>query len=314
MLDEVTACFVKIAEAVVEVETLVVVAPDISLPKECLSHLPQDRVLYLQVPTDDTWARDFGAIVTRRGDTPVICDFKFNGWGLKFRAAFDNLITRAMVDASLLRGDYANHLSFVLEGGSIESDGQGLMLTTSECLLSPNRNGGMSCDEISTYLTDAFGLRKILWLDHGFLAGDDTDSHIDTLARLAPGDTILYVGPPDDTDDIHYEALVAMREQLRSFTTIAGQPFNLVELPFPDAVFDDDGERLPATYANFLIMPGVILLPSYNQPRKDLLAARILKIVFPDYKIRTIDCRPLIRQHGSLHCVTMQLPKDVLPI
>lgn len=314
MLDEVTECFTHIAEAIVREVMLVVVAPDLSVPQKCLAHLPQDRILYLEVATDDTWARDFGPIVTRHGERPEICDFKFNGWGLKFRACHDNLVTRRMVESSLLRGDYANHLGFVLEGGSIESDGNGLLLTTSECLMSPNRNGAMARDDISAYLSDVFGLKKILWLDHGFLAGDDTDSHIDTLARLAPHDTIVYVGTPDDAGDPHYEALSAMKKQLMEFTTIEGQPFNLIELPFPDPIYDEDGERLPATYANFLILPKAILMPTYNQPQKDLLASQILKIAFPGHDIHKIDCRALIKQHGSLHCVTMQLPKDVLPI
>lgn len=314
VLDEAIDCFVEIAKAIAREETLIVVAPDVEEPRRVLDceKLP-NRILYLTVPTNDTWARDFGPITVERDGNPVICDFKFNGWGLKFPADKDNLITRAMCNTGLLRGRYSNELSFVLEGGSIESDGQGTLMTTSQCLLSPNRNGAMSRDEIEEYLKSRFGLDRVLWLDYGTLEGDDTDSHIDTLARLAPNDTILYVGT-DDVTDSHYDELNKMKLQLQSFVTASGQPYNLIELPLPDAVYDEEGNRLPATYANFLIMNHSILMPVYRQPQKDELAAQIIKIAFPDHQVVKIDCSVLIKQHGSLHCVTMQVPETILPI
>ena len=314
VLDEAIDCFVEIAKAIAREETLIVVAPDVEEPRRVLDceKLP-NRILYLTVPTNDTWARDFGPITVERDGNPVICDFKFNGWGLKFPADKDNLITRAMCNTGLLRGRYSNELSFVLEGGSIESDGQGTLMTTSQCLLSPNRNGAMSRDEIEEYLKSRFGLDRVLWLDYGALEGDDTDSHIDTLARLAPNDTILYVGT-DDVTDSHYDELNKMKLQLQSFVTASGQPYNLIELPLPDAVYDEEGNRLPATYANFLIMNHSILMPVYRQPQKDELAAQIIKIAFPDHQVVKIDCSVLIKQHGSLHCVTMQVAETILPI
>ena len=314
VLDEAIDCFVEIAKAIAREETLIVVAPDVEEPRRVLDceKLP-NRILYLTVPNNDTWARDFGPITVERDGNPVICDFKFNGWGLKFPADKDNLITRAMCNTGLLRGRYSNELSFVLEGGSIESDGQGTLMTTSQCLLSPNRNGAMSRDEIEEYLKSRFGLDLVLWLDYGALEGDDTDSHIDTLARLTPNDTILYVGT-DDVTDSHYDELNKMKLQLQSFVTASGQPYNLIELPLPDAVYDEEGNRLPATYANFLIMNHSILMPVYRQPQKDELAAQIIKIAFPDHQVVKIDCSVLIKQHGSLHCVTMQVPETILPI
>ena len=314
VLDEAIDCFVEIAKAIAREETLIVVAPDVEEPRRVLDceKLP-NRILYLTGPTNDTWARDFGPITVERDGNPVICDFKFNGWGLKFPADKDNLITRAMCNTGLLRGRYSNELSFVLEGGSIESDGQGTLMTTSQCLLSPNRNGAMSRDEIEEYLKSRFGLDLVLWLDYGALEGDDTDSHIDTLARLTPNDTILYVGT-DDVTDSHYDELNKMKLQLQSFVTASGQPYNLIELPLPDAVYDEEGNRLPATYANFLIMNHSILMPVYRQPQKDELAAQIIKIAFPDHQVVKIDCSVLIKQHGSLHCVTMQVPETILPI
>lgn len=264
----------------------------------------------MQCPTNDTWARDHGAITLIGAEGPILLDFKFNGWGLKFASDKDNLITRRLVEAEALHGTYENRLGFVLEGGSIESDGRGTLLTTSECLLSPNRNGQMTQAEIEDYLRRTFHVQQVLWLDHGYLAGDDTDSHIDTLARLCPDDTIVYVQCTDEQDE-HYDALHQMEEQLKTFRTLAGKPYRLLPLPMADAVVED-GERLPATYANFLVVNGAVLYPTYAQPDNDRRAAEVLSQAFPGYEIVGIDCRALICQHGSLHCVTMQYPVGVL--
>lgn len=311
MLQEVTDCYKNLVEAIIVDAKVVIVAPDITLPQKHLAHLDQSRIIYAQIPTDDTWARDFGAITLFENGIPIIADFQFNGWGLKFKSCNDNLINQALIKQKIITGKYENHLGFTLEGGSIESDGNGLMLTTTECLMSPNRNGDLSQQQVEDYLKAVFGLKKILWLDHGYLAGDDTDSHIDTLARLAPNDTIVYVGC-DNPDDEHYSELQAMKRQLSEFTTLTGEPFKLVELPFPDPIYDEEGERLPATYANFLIMNNKVLMPSYNQPQNDTLATVALQKAFPNHQIVTVDCRALIKQHGSLHCVTMQLQTDIL--
>lgn len=313
MLPDVTECFVKIVEAIAEDETVIIVAPDVELPRRHLRHIDQSRIIYFSVPTNDTWARDFGPITVEDGGMKCLCDFKFNGWGLKFAADKDNLITRHMTDAGLLRGQYENHLGYVLEGGSVESDGNGTLLTTKECLLSLNRNGNLDQRLVEKYIGRVLGFNRFLWLGHGALAGDDTDSHIDTLARFAPNDTIIYVGCDDETD-IHYDELKLMENELKTFTTVSGQPYNLISLPLPDPIYDEDGERLPATYANFLITPHSILMPVYNQPKKDFIASQIMKIAFPHHDIKCIDCRALIRQHGSLHCVTMQLPSETLPL
>lgn len=314
MLDEVTACFRNIVIALAPRAKVIIIAPDIKVPKRYLEGIDGERnILFVKLPTNDTWARDFGPITIRIGNVPVIVDFKFNGWGLKFAADKDNLLTSRMIEKGVLRGERDNQLGFVLEGGSIESDGNGTLLTTSECLMSPNRNGDLSKSDIENKLSSVLGVDHFLWLDHGALAGDDTDSHIDTLARLAPHDTIVYVGC-DDRADEHYSELMAMKHQLMELRTKEGNPFNLVELPLPDAIYDEEGERLPATYANFLILNEVILLPVYAQPKKDFLASQILKIAFPEHEIIQVDCRALIKQHGSLHCVTMQVPDDILPI
>nr|QCB64997.1 agmatine deiminase [uncultured bacterium] len=314
MLVRVTRCYVALSKAVIEAgQRLVIVAPDTSVPRRLLASLPQDKILYADLPTNDTWTRDFGPITVEEPDgTPVIVDFKFNGWGLKFAANHDNLVTSRLVKCGLLRGSRDNQLSFVLEGGSIESDGKGTLMTTSECLLSPNRNGSMTRAEIEEKLKATLGASHILWVDHGALEGDDTDSHIDTLARIAPDDTIIYTAC-DDPSDSHYVSLSKMEKQLKTLRTIDGQPYNLVSLPLPDPEYDEDGNRIPATYANYLVTPGAVLMPSYGQKMKDLLAARILNMVW-GRKVIAVDCRALIRQHGSLHCATMQIPSSVICI
>lgn len=313
MLDEVTECFINIVTEIIKEEHAIIVAPDIEIPQKQLSHLDCSKIKFIECPTDDTWARDFGPITTIEDGVFTIHDFQFNGWGLKFKSCNDNLITRSIINNEMLIGAYKNNLGFTLEGGSIESDGKGVLLTTSECLLSPNRNGDLDKAEIEEFLFTELGLKKVLWLDHGYLAGDDTDSHIDTLARIAPNNTIVYVGCPTPEDE-HFDEMKAMKQQLESFTTLDNKPYNLIELPFPDAIYDTDGERLPATYANFLILEKSVLMPSYNQPEKDILAAKQLQKAFPTYKITAIDCRALIKQHGSLHCVTMQLPQEILSL
>lgn len=314
MLDDVQKCFLNIAAAIVQHSRLIVVAPDITEPKELISEKVKgdiNQVTFVEIPTNDTWARDFGPISLLDVDIPfhppVFLDFKFNGWGLKYASDKDNLVTSRLFEKQIIEGDYVNRLGFVLEGGSIETDGKGTLLTTSRCLLSPNRNGQMSRWEIEDYLKEQLNIKKILWLEHGYLAGDDTDSHTDTLARLAPNDTIVYVGC-DNPEDEHFEELHLMEDELKDLRTLSNQPFNLVALPLPDPVFDEEGERLPATYANYLVLNDAVLMPIYGQKAKDLLATRIIKIVFPDHEIIPVDCRPLIRQHGSLHCMTMQIP------
>ncbi len=312
MLKEARDCFARIIHAIAQEECVLLVGPaGLCLPSVREYAFPADRVKFIDIPTNDTWARDFGGITVESNGSLSILDFKFNGWGLKFASNHDNRINRAVANLSgtdkVFEAPLENRLNFVLEGGSIESDGCGTLLTTSECLMSPNRNGEFDREQLTSYLSEAFGVNRVLWLDHGALSGDDTDSHIDTLARLAPHDTILYVGAGDD-DDPNTPSLLRMREQLSSLRTESGLPYNLVELPSPDPIYDEDGMQLPATYANFLITPNRILLPVYAQSQKDFLAEQILKIAFPDHEVVPVDCRALIQQHGSLHCVTMQFP------
>ena len=312
MLEEVQECFTRIAIEIARRELLLIVTPEPdTVRRQIEGKVRMENVRLATCDTNDTWARDHGAItmLDKEGNA-YLQDFTFNGWGLKFASDKDNLITRHLVKDGHLHGRYTNRLGFVLEGGSIESDGQGTLLTTSECLLSPNRNAEMNREEIEAYLRNTFHVRQVLWLDHGYLAGDDTDSHVDTLARLCPNDTIAYVRCTRPEDE-HYGELQRMEEQLKTFRTLDGKPYRLLPLPWPDPIVED-GERLPATYANFLVMNGAVLYPTYAQPENDARAKEVLALAFPDREITGIDCRPLIRQHGSLHCVTMQYPEKVL--
>ncbi len=311
MLPRVTDCYVRLATAIVSKGIrLLIVSPDSAAPREALSALPQEMIVYVDVATNDTWTRDFGPITVKEAGEWKVCDFKFNGWGLKFAACYDNLVTSYLCRRKVIGGVYENHLGFVLEGGSIESDGKGTLMTTSRCLLSPNRNGDLSRDEIASRLRDSLGAERILWIDHGYLAGDDTDSHIDTLARLAPHETIIYVGCQDPADE-HYEELRLMKEELQALSTASGLPYNLYELPMADAIYSADGYRLPATYANYLVTPEAVFMPSYGNALKDMTAAGILGAVF-EKEVVSIDCTALIEQHGSLHCATMQIPASLL--
>ena len=311
MLTEVQACFATIARKIAQRELLLIVTPEPEeVKKQISATVNMQNVRFMECETNDTWARDHGAITMLDAEGASLLDFMFNGWGLKFASDKDNLITRQAVESGFLNGRYVNRLGFVLEGGSIESDGLGTLLTTSECLLSPNRNGQMGRDEIEEYLCSLFHLKQVLWLDHGYLAGDDTDSHVDTLARLCSPDTIAYV-QCNDTQDEHYEALHQMEEQLKTFRTLDGTPYRLLALPMADKI-EEEGERLPATYANFLIMNDAVLYPIYRQPENDQRAKEVLQAAFPHHEIVGVDCCALIKQHGSLHCVTMQYPVGII--
>ncbi len=291
MLDEVTTCYQDLCRAI-----------------EC----DDEKLLVVNhVPTDDTWIRDYGPITVLRNGAPVMLDFKYNAWGMKFAASNDNMVNRRLADeGKLFAACLESHQDMVLEGGSIESDGAGTIMVTSRCLLEPNRNGAWNRQRIEEELCYRLGARKVLWLDHGDVPGDDTDGHIDTLARFAPDGVILYIADHDDTGT--YPELTRMKEQLGTFTSADGAPYRLLELPLPHHIVDSEGHQLPATYANFLVMNHQVLVPTYGQSPTDQKAMDIIGQAFPTRRIVGVDCRALIEQHGSLHCATMQLPRGTL--
>lgn len=312
VLAQVEPVFAAIAAAVSRFERVLIVAPqEATILAQCAAAgAVRERLSLLPLPTNDTWSRDFGPLTVYESGRPLLLDCGFNGWGLKFACGYDNLVTRRLHRAGCFGEVPLRTVGLILEGGSIESDGAGTLLTTAECLQNPNRNPHLDRPALEKELARLFGFKHQLWLEHGFLAGDDTDAHVDTLARLCPDDIIVHVAC-DDPQDEHYHALAAMAAQLRSFRTRAGRPFRLLPLPWPRPCFDADGGRLPATYANFLIVNGAVLVPTYADPA-DAAALAVIGRAFPGREIVAIDCRPLILQHGSLHCVTMQLPKGVL--
>jgi len=313
MLPEITDCYIELAKAIVASGLRVlVVTPDADEVRARLEWIPAGRLIVFAAPTNDTWTRDYGPITFEHEDgTCGIADFQFNGWGLKFAANLDNMVSLRMVEAGLLTKLYRPHLDFVFEGGAMEVDGHGTMLSTSACLMSLNRNGAVAKESLEAYFRNTLGITALHLLNHGHLAGDDTDSHIDTLARFAPGDTILYVKSYNPSDE-HTADLNCMEGELKELRTPQGNPYNLIALPLPDPIYDENGERLPATYANFLITPRTVLMPVYGQKNNDLLAEQMVRIAFPDRDVITVDCRALIKQHGSLHCATMQLKDAVL--
>jgi agmatine deiminase len=309
-LAEATKCYLRLAYEISVTERLLIVCSDPdglnALLREQLPQRALDNITLVGCRFNDTWIRDYGPITVMENGDYRLLDFRFNGWGGKFEASADNAVNKTVCPQWLTRGEYRDMQSFVLEGGSIESDGQGTLLTTSRCLLNPNRNPSMGKAEIEDFLLRELKSQQMLWLDYGYLEGDDTDSHIDTLARLCPSDTIAYVRC-SDTSDSHYEELKQMERQLQSFRTLRGEPFRLVALPMAPVLRDADGMRLPATYANYLVLNRRrILMPTYGDSALDATAAQALETAFPGYSVTGVDCRVLVEQHGSLHCSTMQ--------
>lgn len=311
ILDTVEPVFAEIISVISRFEQVILIAPEKGTAAERLRAAGADlrRITFVDLPSNDTWARDFGPITVLENSTPLLLDFGFNGWGGKFNADFDNRINALLAAGQIYRAKTVP-IPIVLEGGSIESDGSGTLLVTAECLLNPNRNPHLSSEQIEAELRLHLGAERFLWLNHGYLAGDDTDSHIDTLARLCPNGKILYVACDDPADE-HFEELSAMKDELENFRTAAGAPYCLIPLPFPSPSHGLEGERIPATYANFLIINDAVLVPTYNDIN-DTAALSAVQKGFPDREIIGINCSSIILQHGSLHCLTMQLPKGTL--
>jgi len=297
-LSEITATYVRMAVEIARRERLLIVAPE---PSKALAAIrpyatneEMGRISTFACPTNDTWARDHGFITLTCGDHKRLLDFRFNGWGEKFESSFDNAINRRLFDARVVEGDYVDCTDFVLEGGSIESDGHGTVFTTSTCLLAPHRNQPLTKWQIEERLKRELCAERIVWLDCEQMVGDDTDGHIDTMVRVAPNNTLLY------NEGLTFKDGAQADSSLKDF--------RLVPLPMPRPIIVD-GEQLPATYANFLVINGAVLCPTYNQPDLDDNACQTIASAFPDREIVPIDCRNIIVQHGSLHCCTMQFPK-----
>lgn len=319
ILSEVEACYLDIARNILRFEDLLILTEEPARVKELFKNdMPKHKLFVLEMPSNDTWIRDYGPISFRikqnNGDiSNAIADFTFNGWGMKFAAGKDNLMTRCLHLSGAFKRDIQlmNRLMLVLEGGGIESDGQGTILSTYGCIYEPNRNPGFAEEDLNNIITEVLGANRLILLKNGELEGDDTDGHIDTLARFLSPTQIAYVQCTDG-HDLHYHGLKRMEQELKELRTTDGNPYELIPLPLPSAIYEEDGHRLPATYANFLFVNGAILVPTYGQEENDGLALQRLSQACPDREVIGIDCRQLIRQHGSLHCATMQIPQGFM--
>jgi agmatine/peptidylarginine deiminase len=312
LLPEAEAVYDRLAAEIASRERIVVACHDAALGVRVASRLSglgidTSRFAIGIAPSNDTWARDHGPLTVETAAGPEILDFGFNGWGGKFAAALDDDIPSALSRAGLFGATPCRKVPFVVEGGALETDGRGTLLATRHSVIGATRNPGLDRQGVEAVLRAELGLDRFLWLGHGALSGDDTDGHIDTLARFADPETIVYAtttfGDPD------HAALVAMREELATLRTAEGNAYRLVPLPPPGMHFEN-GRRLPATYANFLIVDGAVLLPTYDVA-SDAAAIDTIAACFPGREVVPIDCRTLIRQNGSLHCVTMQIPASV---
>lgn len=301
-LEEAQETFINIINEITKYQECLVVCDDVESVK---SRFGQNENLYfVEYETNDTWARDCSALCIEESNTVKLLDFTFTGWGGKFDASKDNEMSSAIkrcYDKELKK------VELILEGGAIESNGVDTILTTSECMLNKNRNASLNKEQMSKRLQSEFGMSRILYLTHGYLAGDDTDSHVDTLARFIDENSIMYVKCEDESDE-HYKELKLMEDELKTFSREYG--FRLIALPMSDACYFD-GERLPATYANFLFVNGAVLVPTYGV-KQDIEALKIFRETFPNKDIVGINCFSLIKQHGSLHCVTMNFASGVL--
>jgi len=300
-LEEAQNTFINIINAIIKYQKCLVVCNDIQSVKKRFS--PNENLYFTEYETNDTWARDCSALCIQDGSDIKLLDFTFTGWGGKFEAFKDNTMTLSLkncYDKEVVTVD------LILEGGGIESNGVDTILTTSECMLNKNRNVALSKEQMTQKLQELFGMSKILYLNHGYLAGDDTDSHIDTLARFVDEKTIMYVKCEDKSDE-HFKELKLMEDELKAYAHEYN--FKLIALPMSDACYFE-GERLPATYANFLFVNGAVLVPIYGV-KQDAEALDIFKKTFPTKEIVGVDCFTLIKQHGSLHCVTMNFASGV---
>jgi agmatine/peptidylarginine deiminase len=311
-LAEVETTYTALAAAVVRFQPLVVIVADEGVRADAGRALrgagvKLDRIRFVELPYDDTWLRDSGPITLVSAQGFQLTDFRFTGWGGKFDAAQDDALVAGLVAAGVFGPAAHARVDWALEGGGIESDGGTTVLTTWRCL--HQRHPEQSREAMDTILRDNLHARRVLWLDHGYLEGDDTDAHIDTLARFAPGERIVFQAC-DDPGDPHHQELGRMAAELTALRTPEGKPYRLSPLPWARPILDD-GRRLAASYANYLVVNGAVLVPAYGDTADDE-AARIIGAAYPGRDVVQVPCRPLIWQNGSLHCITMQLPAGLL--
>ena len=314
-LAAVESTYVALIAAITRFERCLLCVADTALRHHAtalLVHAKVDpaKLTWIEIEYDDTWLRDSGPISLIGGQQDFrLLDFNFTGWGGKFPAQRDDALVGELVQRGLFQNAVTTRLDFVLEGGAIETDGAGTLLCTWTCL--HRRHPECSRTQIEQQLRRALPIQRILWLDHGELQGDDTDAHIDTLARFTPTAGIIFQSC-DDATDPHFAELDAMRKELETLRDAQGDPYRLHALPWPPAIIER-GRRLAVSYANFLVINGAVLVPTYGVDT-DTAAAKVIAEAHPGRTVVPVPCRPLIRQNGSLHCVSMQLPSGLLAI
>lgn len=311
-LGDVEETYIALVAAITDFQPVLVCVADEDVEAYARARLASarvdmDRVRFIEIEYDDTWLRDSGPLSLADGNGFRLLDFCFTGWGGKFEAARDDRLIKGLFEQEVFASSTRQPIDFALEGGAIETDGAGTLLTTWTCL--HERHPEANRAELEQKLSQWLGQQRVLWLDHGYLEGDDTDAHIDTLARFAARDAIVYQAC-DDGDDSHFAPLQAMAAELAALRTTEGEAYRLFPLPWPAPVIDGD-RRLAASYANFLIINGAVLMPAYGDAADDQATA-VLAQAFPGREVIQIPCRPLIWQNGSLHCITMQLPAGLV--
>jgi agmatine deiminase len=311
-LKEIEATYVELTTAIAKAAVPLILCRSAGHESHIKAQLdPQlsDRCAFVQLSYDDTWCRDYGPLTVGDPEAACLLDFQFSGWGDKYEASQDNEVNRHLSKTGRMKLPLRS-IDIELEGGSVEADGTGTLLTTEACLLGGNRNEHMDREQLETALRELLGVSRVIWIKNGFLQGDDTDSHVDNLVRFASCDTLVHA-TCDRTDDVHHQPLAAMADELRSLRQQNGEPYRLVELPIPEPKADESGRRLPASYVNFIIVNGYIIMPVFDSPC-DAIAIERLKQAFPEHEIITVTGTALIKQNGGPHCATMQLPRGTV--
>lgn len=311
-LERIEVAYVALAAAIARFEPLLICVADAAVRERAAASLAaagvdSARIRFVEVAYDDTWLRDSGPLTLTDGGDFRLVDFRFTGWGGKYAGDRDDRLIEALVARGVFRRAGHRRIDWALEGGAIESDGKGSLLTTWRCL--QQRHPQMTREEMAVRLMDSLAAARVLWLDYGYLQGDDTDAHIDTLARFAPDDAIVFQ-TCDDPHDPHHDELARMRAEITALHTVDGKPYRLHPLPWARAIVDD-GRRLAASYANYLILNGAVVMPAYGDAA-DTVAAQVIAAAHPGREVIPVDARELIWQNGSVHCLTMQLPAGLL--
>lgn len=314
-LDRAEAAMAAFAAAITRFESLVVVCRDTGVRRNALERLAgvgcnRAAVATVIADTDDTWARDISPVPIVDGELPLLVQCRFNGWGGKYDHAKDREFGRALIDTSGFATLGYERAPITLEGGALDSDGAGGLLVNRPTVLDPDRNPDLDAAGADACFRQHFGVERILWIDVPALPGDHTDGHIDTLARFCDPGTIAYTAAGAAESVGAAATHAALEQQLAALRTADGAPYRLIPLPEPAPVLATDGTPLPASYTNFLIVNGAVLVPVYADPA-DAPAIERLQAVFPERTIVPVPARTFIEQGGALHCLTMQLPDGI---